>query len=140
MTVAPAMFCPRCNKPSSDTGKCTTCGTRLKTLESAKRRGWAAFGAGVFLVVFVSAVGIWVDRLMAGQTAPGAAAFIGRLNVVFVLIVLCGALGTFNGWRQAHSGRTNRAIAFAILGVFAIALYLAYTASNAFNALNPTGS
>jgi hypothetical protein len=137
MTVAPAMFCPRCNKPSSDTEKCTTCGTRLKTLESAKRRGWVAFGAGIFLVVFVSAVWVWVDRLMAGQTASGAAAFIGRLNVVFVLIVLCGALGIFNGWSQAHSGRTNRAIAFVILGVFAIALVLAYTASNAVNA---TGS
>ena len=131
MTIVPAMFCPRCNKPGSDTGKCPTCGTRLKTLESAKRRGWAAFGAGVFLVVFVSAVGIWVDRLMAGQTAPGATVFIGRLNVVFVLIVLCGALGMFNGWQQAHWGRTNRAIAFGILVVFAVALFLAYTASKA---------
>jgi hypothetical protein len=137
MTIAPAMFCPRCNKPSSDTDKCTTCGTRLKTLESSKRRGWVAFGAGVFLVVFVSAVGLWVDRLMAGQTAPGVAGFTGRLNVVFVLIVLCGFLGMFNGWRQAHCGRTNRVIAFGILIVFAIALYLAYTASNAVNA---TGS
>jgi len=128
------MFCPRCNNPSSDTEKCTKCRTRLKTLESAKRRGWVAFGAGVFLVVFVSAVWIWVDRLMAGQTAPGAAAFVGRLNVVFVLIILCGALGTFNGWFQAHSGRTNRAIAFGILIVFAIALFIAYTASNAYSA------
>jgi predicted membrane channel-forming protein YqfA (hemolysin III family) len=134
------MFCPRCNKPSSDTDKCTTCGARLKTLESAKRRGWVAFGAGVFLVVFVSAVWIWVDRLMAGQAAPGAAAFVGRLNEVFALIVLCGALGMFNGWSQAHSGRANRAIAFVTLGVFAIALFLAYTASNAFSAVNPTGS
>ena len=128
------MFCPRCNKPSSDSEKCTTCGTRLKTLESAKRRGWAAFGAGVFLVVFVSAIWIWVDRLVAGKIAPGAAGFIGRLNVVFVLIVFCGALGMFNGWGQAHCGRTNRAIAFGILVVFAVALFLAYAASNAFNA------
>jgi magnesium-transporting ATPase (P-type) len=134
MTIAPAMFCPRCNKPSGDTEKCTTCGTRLKTLESAKRRGWVAVGAGVFLVVFVSAVWIWVARLMAGQTAQGAAGFIGRLNVVFALIVLCGALGMFNGWFQAHSGRTNRAIAFAILVVFAIALFLAYAASKAYSA------
>jgi hypothetical protein len=128
------MFCPRCNNASSDRDKCTVCGTRLKTLESAKRRGWAAFGAGVFLVLFVSAIWIWVDRLIAGQSDPGAATFIGRLNVVFGLIVLCGALGMVNGWFQAHCGRTNRALALGILVVFAIALYLAYTASNAFNA------
>ena len=134
MTVAPAMFCPRCNKPSGDTDKCTTCGTRLKTLESAKRRGWVVFGAGVFLVVFVSAIWIWVDRLMAGQTAPGLSGFIGRLNVVFVLILLCGALAIGSGWFQAHSGRTNRAIAFGILIVFAIALFVAYTALKAVNA------
>jgi hypothetical protein len=134
MTIAPAMFCPRCNKPSADTEKCTTCGTRLKTLESAKRRGWVVFGAGIFLLVFVSAVWIWVDRLMAGQTADGLSGFIGRLNVVFVLILLCGALAVVSGWFQAHSGRTNRAIAFGILIVFAIALFVAYTALKAVNA------
>ena len=130
MTIGRAMFCPRCNKASSDTDKCTTCGTRLKTLESAKRRGWFAFGAGVFLVIFVSATWIWVDRLMAASGAAGGQ-FIGRLNVAFALIVLCGVLGMINGWFQGHSGRTNRAIAFGILIIFAIALYFAYTASSA---------
>jgi hypothetical protein len=132
VTITRAMFCPRCNKSSSDTDKCGTCGARLKTLESAQRRGWIAFGAGVFLVVFVSAVWIWVDRLMAAQSDPAAARFTGQLNLAFGLIVLCGALGMVNGWSQGHSGRTNRPIVFGILIVFAIALYLAYTASNAF--------
>ena len=68
MTTAPAMFCPRCNKPSGDTDKCTTCGTRLKTLESAKRRGWVVFGAGVFLVVFVSA--IWIGSIASSPVRP----------------------------------------------------------------------
>lgn len=134
VTIAHAMFCPRCNNASSDTDKCTRCGTRLKTLESARRRGWVAFGAGVFLVIFVSAIWIWVDRLMAAQSAAGAAQFVGRLNLAFALIILCGALGMVNGWYQGHSGRTNRAIVFAVFIVFAIALFLAYTASNAFNA------
>ncbi|MGA2759004.1 MAG: hypothetical protein ABSF08_01625 [Candidatus Cybelea sp.] len=127
------MFCARCNKPSSDTDKCSTCGTRLKTLESAKRRGWIGFGAGVFLVVFPTAIAIWVDRLMSGQTAPGTASFVGRLNVAFALVALSGVLGMVNGWSQGHSGRTNRGIVFALVIVFAIAFYLAYTASNAYN-------
>jgi hypothetical protein len=128
-----AMFCARCNKPSSDTGKCSTCGTRLKTLESAKRRGWIGFGAGVFLVIFPTAIAIWIDRLMSGQAAPGTAGFIGRLNVAFVLIALSGALGMINGWLQGHSGRTNRAIVIATVVVFALAFFLAYTASSAYN-------
>ena len=74
------------------------------------------------------------DRLMAGQTADGLSGFIGRLNVVFVLILLCGALAVVSGWFHAHSGRTNRAIAFGILIVFAIALFVAYTALKAVNA------
>jgi hypothetical protein len=127
------MFCVRCNKPSSDTDKCSTCGTRLKTLESAKRRGWIGFGAGVFLVIFPTGIAIWIDRLMAGQTAPGTAGFLGRLNLAFVLIALSGALGMINGWRQGHSGRTNRPIVIATVVVFAIAFFLAYTASNAYN-------
>jgi hypothetical protein len=85
-------------------------------------------------VIFVSAIWIWVDRLMAAQSAAGAAQFVGRLNLAFALIILCGALGMVNGWYQGHSGRTNRAIVFAVFIVFAIALFLAYTASNAFNA------
>lgn len=134
MTIARAMFCPRCNNASSDTDKCATCGSRLKTLESARRRGWVAFAAGVFLVIFVSAIWIWVDRLMAAQSAAAAAQFVGRLNLAFALIVLSGVLGIVNGWFQGHSGRTNRAIVFGILIVFAIALFLAYTASKAYNA------
>jgi hypothetical protein len=84
-------------------------------------------------VIFVSAIWIWVDRLMAPQSTAAAAHFTGRLNLAFALIVLSGALGMINGWSQAHSGRTNRAIVFGILVVFAIALFLAYAASNAYN-------
>lgn len=131
------MICPRCNKPCTEAANCTKCGGRLQTLASAERRGWIAFGAGVFLIVFMGAIALWVDQLMAGsataQADPGTPEFMRRLNVTFALIILAGVLGTINGWQMAHTGIRNRWLIYGMLLVFLAGLYIAYTASSGYH-------
>lgn len=97
-----------------------------------KRRGWVAFGAGLFLVLFAAAIWFWVDRLLGANGAqdPAAAQLAGRLNVAFGLLVVSGVLGTINGWIMAHTGRRNTALIVAMVLVFVSALFIAYNASN----------
>lgn len=105
----------------------------MQTLEGRKRGGWVAFGAGIFLMVVIAAVWIWVDHLLAANgIAPGETAmagYLGRLNVAFLLLVLAGALGVLNGWIMAHTGRPSRMVLIGLFVVFAAAVVLAVTAS-----------
>jgi len=96
-----------------------------------KTRGWVAFGAGVFLVIFAAAIWIWVDRLLLanGPADQATAQFAGKLNVAFGLIVISGILGTINGWVMAHSGQRNRALIVAMVLIFISAVFIAYNAS-----------
>jgi hypothetical protein len=136
MNAAPSMTCTRCNGLSSDAETCSKCGTRLKTLQSQQRRGWVALGAGVFLVVFMAAIWIWVDGLLAGN-APGqrdaaTAQFEGRINVAFALVVVAGMLGTINGWLMVRTGLRNRMLIFGLIIVFVSALFVACSASSGY--------
>jgi magnesium-transporting ATPase (P-type) len=130
MSSAPAHFvCSRCNKVSGDLDKCATCGLRTQSLESAQRRGWVALGAGAFLILFVSAIWIWLERLLAAQIGDAGATQLGaRLNVAFALMILAGALGIANGWIMARSGLRNRPLIYGLVLLFAAALLVAYTA------------
>jgi MFS family permease len=98
-----------------------------------QRRGWIALGSGVFLVVFMGAIAIWVDRLLTAngllQRDPTAAQFFGRINVAFALVILAGVLGIFNGWSMAHTGRRNNLLVLALVVVFVAALFVAWSAS-----------
>ncbi len=102
-----------------------------------KRRGWVALAAGAFIVFMMGGVWIWVDRLLAGSGAwqrdAAAAQFSGRLNVAFALVVVSGVLGVVNGWKQATSGRRSLALSLAIIGVFAVAIFIAASASALYN-------
>ncbi len=134
---AMAMVCTRCNQLSNESERCARCDGKLTTLESAKRRGWWAFGAGVFLAIFMGGVWLWVDRLLsqAGvlERDPSAAAFMGKMNVAFALVVIAGLLGTANGWLQARTGRRNYVLVLLLVIAFVSALIIAGTASSAYH-------
>ncbi|HEY2475994.1 MAG TPA: hypothetical protein VGI19_14485 [Candidatus Cybelea sp.] len=126
------MICARCNDLRSGTGKCSTCGTRLQSLASAKRRGWVALGAGVCLVAFIGAIWVWLHRLFASQGVSSdatSAKFLGRMDVALALVVVAGALGVVNGWLMAQTGRRNRLLIYALIGVFAAAVFVAASAT-----------
>lgn len=131
---APSMICTRCNKLSTDVDRCSKCGARLQTLQSARLRGWVALGAGAFLVVFMAAIWIWIDNLFSvrgiAATDESAAQFLGRINVAFALVVLAGVLGVINGWMMAHSGRRNLPLIVSLVLAFAAAVFIAAGASS----------
>jgi len=97
-------------------------------------RGWIAFGAGVFLALFMASVWIWIDRVMASSAPADAAtaAFLGKINVACALVVVSGVLGAINGWMMARTGRRNVPLMVGVLLAFVIALVVAWSASNAY--------
>jgi MFS family permease len=99
-----------------------------------QRRGWVALGSGVFLVVFMGAVAVWVDRLLSAngllQRDATAAQFAGRINVAFALIILAGVLGIINGAMMVRSGRRNNVLLFGLIVMFVAALFVACSASS----------
>lgn len=104
----------------------------MAALQRQQRRGWVAFGAGIFMIVLAAGIWIWVDFLLAGgaQRDSAEATFLGKLNVAFGLIVLAGMFGTFNGWSMAKSGRRNVALILIMVVCFAAGLIVAVSASN----------
>ncbi len=129
------MVCQRCNGLGADAETCSKCGTRLATRQSQERRGWVSFGASVFLIVFMSAIWIWVDGLLAAnaRTDAALAQFEGRLNVAFALVVVAGAFGAANGWLMARSGIRNRVLIFGLVIVFVSALFVACGATGVYH-------
>jgi len=104
----------------------------MVTPQSQRRRGWLAFGAGIFMIVLVIGIWTWVDLLLAGgaQHDSAEATFLGKLNAAFGLILAAGVLGTIHGWRMAKSGRRNIALILLMVVCFAAGLIVAVGASN----------
>jgi TRAP-type mannitol/chloroaromatic compound transport system permease small subunit len=99
-----------------------------------KTRGWIGLIAGVFLVVFMAAVWIWVAMLAAHQGIAGeqsAQAFFGRTYLAFALVMVAGVLGIANGIWQIRLGRPNRVLVTTVLIVFLAALGTVFLNQNA---------
>ena len=102
----------------------------VKSLESQRRRARLALGAGIFLVLLVGVVWVWVDRLFVRNSAALAdlstRQFLGRLNVAFAMVMIAGFLGIANGLLWVRSGRRNKLLVWAIVIVFISAFFTAY--------------
>jgi hypothetical protein len=97
-----------------------------------KRRGLIALFAGSFIVLLVGAVWIWVDRLVAGGTAvadPSDLQVLGKLNAAFPLILVAGILVIANGWLMLRTGKSNSALAWAVIVVFLVGAFIGFGAS-----------
>jgi hypothetical protein len=103
-------------------------------MQSAKLRGWLAFAAGAFLVLFIAAIWLWIDRQFAARdivaSDPAAARYLGKIHVAFALVVVAGVLGAINGWIMVRSGRRNLALVVALVVAFAAAVFVAAGASS----------
>ena len=90
----------------------------------SKTRARVTLGAGVFLVVVMGAVWLWIVSLTAANpvTDPAYAQFLGRIYVAFAIIIVCGFLGILNGVSQLRTGRQNVPLSLVILLLFLIAL------------------
>jgi hypothetical protein len=101
--------------------------TNETALERGRRRGWLALCAGVFLIVFVCAVWIWIDHIFASNGSAFSDAssmrLLGRLNVAFGLLEIAGLIGAINGWMMTRSGKPNIAMVVALV-LFAGAAFI----------------
>ena len=90
----------------------------------SKARARVTLGAGVFIVVLMSAIWIWIVRLMAATPLPDPsyAQFLGKTYVAFAIIIVCGFLGIWNGVLQLRTGRQNLPLSLLIIVLFASAL------------------
>ncbi len=96
-----------------------------------RRRGWVAVGAGIFIVVMM--IGLWI--FLAGIapsmdiTPMQAAAFFGDLHVGFVLLAVCGILGIFNGMHMVRANRINPVLTIGALLIAGAAMYVLWSAT-----------
>jgi hypothetical protein len=97
----------------------------------SKSRGILAISAGIFVIVLMSAVWIFVAHLVATHAVEmeGSREFFGRLYLAFGMIVFCGILGTINGFLALRTGSTNGYLVALVLVIFGAALYIMYEAS-----------
>jgi hypothetical protein len=98
----------------------------------SKRRGYVAVGAGVFIVVVMSAVWLWLAWLAGThqlEMTPDFAVFLGKLYVGFALVIVCGVIGIVNGIFVVRNGRSNVALLVALIVIFLSALAIMYKAS-----------
>jgi hypothetical protein len=134
------MFCLRCNKPVSGSGKPTKCGTSLHTLTFMKHLGWISVVAGAFVVILVTAIWIYIARQSA---VPGAilcdlvtrGQFLSRIYVAFALIVVCGLLAIVDGIWQLCSGSTSWMLKVSIFTLFILGCVVG---ANGASACNPS--
>lgn len=86
-------------------------------------RGWIAIGAGVFLVVLMSWVWIYIARqsTIEGAILCDAATrdqFLNRIYVAFALIVGCGLVAISAGIHLLRTSRPNWPPVIALLTLF----------------------
>jgi hypothetical protein len=101
----------------------------------SKRRGYVAVGAGVFIVVVMAGVWLWLAWLFAtnpsSATSPGFPEFLGKLYIGFALVIVCGVIGIANGILVVRNGRSNIPLLVAMIVIFLSALVIMYRASQA---------
>lgn len=97
-------------------------------LDKGRRRGRRALYAGVFLILLVGFIWIWIDRIFAGNATAFSDAssmrLLGRLNVGFALLMIAGLMGSANGWLMMRSGKANIVL---IVGLVIIAISAFFT-------------
>jgi hypothetical protein len=83
-------------------------------LRSMKARGWVALVAGVFLVVLMGGIWIYLANAIADHrmtmNTPGSRAFMGQVFVAFALLIASGFVGIASGIHQIRTGTRNRAL------------------------------
>ena len=91
----------------------------------ARRRGWIALGAGVFLVVLSGAIAAFIASLSASpnfEHSPSADNVLGRTYIALAILVVCGALGIGNGVYIIRNAKMNLVLTLAIVLLFVAAL------------------
>ena len=94
------------------------------------RRGWVAIVAGVFIVILLT--WIWIFIAHAAATPGGILCndaardrFLGQIYVSFAMIIACGLLAIVSGIRMVRTGRTSWPFGVALIVLFIAACFIA---------------
>jgi hypothetical protein len=103
-------------------------------VEQTKTRGWVTIAAGVFIVVLMSGVWLFVAKAIAEHRVtldtPNTAKFLGQTYMAFGLIVFSGILGIANGVVQLRTRRRNISLNALILMLVAAAVVIIWLATS----------
>ncbi len=101
-------------------------------VQRMKARGWVTIVAGLFIVVVMCGVWLFVAKAIGEHRVDVATAdtakFLGQTYVAFALIVLSGVLGVVNGVIQLRTGRRNiplNAVILILVGAALVIIWLA---------------
>jgi RNA polymerase subunit RPABC4/transcription elongation factor Spt4 len=104
---------------------CPRCGHKLITSARVKVLGWVLIVLGLFLVAFMGVITLLVAGIIAGAGRPGSTqSFSGGTKElalifgIFALVIAFGLTCAVAGFSQARSGRRNKKLVKALLGVF----------------------
>ena len=120
-----------CSKCSFETGeslaRCPNCGSRLQSARKVRILGWFLLLIGTGLVLFMSALGIYLASIIAQSGAPGAnTRFSGGPQDVALIVAIFGLVISFGlgsmagGLWQIIYGKPNRKVMVAMFLVAGI--------------------
>ena len=127
------LSCPKCSFETAETlARCPSCGSRLQSAGKVRILGWMLLVIGAGLVLFMSALGIYLGSLIARSGEPGATTrFTGGPNdvmlivAIFGLVIAFGIAGMAGGIWQIIYGKPNRKLMVAMFLVAGILFVIA---------------
>lgn len=127
--------CEGCGHAAAESfNKCPRCGRAVRAAKNWRLRGWLQIFLGLFLVGFVGLItfNLAPQMLRPGVTGDGGGRFTGTAEQGLLIIGLFGLIITFGlgsaagGLWQVVTGRRNKWILAAMLGLFAIVMLAAW--------------
>jgi hypothetical protein len=117
------LTCPKCDFETTETlAKCPQCGRRLQSKKKVRILGWVLVVLGLFLVIFMSGLGIMLASIIVQSDQPGATSrFTGGPQDILFIVAIFGFVIAFGlativgGAWQIWYGKPNRKLMVAML-------------------------
>jgi uncharacterized membrane protein len=129
--MARILSCAKCSfETTEELSKCSNCGGRLQSATKVRVLGWLLVGIGLFLVLFMVTLGIYLGSIISQTGEPGRTTRFsgGPEDVAFIVgifgLVICFGLASIAGgvWQIIY-GKPNRkvmVVMFVIAGLFLV--------------------
>ncbi len=122
------LSCPKCSFETSESlARCPNCGSRLQSARKVRILGWFLLLIGTGLVLFMSALGIYLGSIIAQSGTPGATTSfsggtqdVALIAAVFGLVISFGLGSMAGGLWQIIYGKPNRKVMVAMFLVAGI--------------------
>ena len=128
------LSCPKCSFETEESlARCPSCGSRLQSATKVRILGWFLLLIGTGLVLFMSALGVYLGSLVARSGEPGETTrFTGGpqdvalIVAVFGLVISFGLASMAGGLWQIIYGKPNRKVMVAMFLVAGVLVAIAW--------------